>query len=162
MRDAADGTRRRLAYDNVTSFSDSGGLSPDTTYDYRVRATNGAGNSGYSNTASATTGPQTAGTSLTIASLVVTTDGVGQGQKVGRADILVEDENGNAIEGALVTGDFSGTLTEQGVSSTTDANGLAIVTTSISAKGKVDVTFCVSSVVLSGYNSFIGPQCSNN
>lgn len=147
---------------NVTTYSDSGGLSPDTTYDYRVRATNGAGNSGYSNTASATTDPQTPGTSLTIASLVVTTDGVGQGQKVGRADILVEDENGNAIEGALVTGDFSGTFTEQGVSSTTDANGLAIVTTSTSAKGKVGVTFCVSSVVLSGYNSFIGPQCSNN
>ena len=127
-----------------------------------MRATNGAGNSVYSNTATATTGPVTAGTCLTVASLVVTTDGVGKGQKVGRADILVEDENGNAIEGALVTGDFSGTFAEQGVSSTTDANGLAIVTTSASAKGKVNVTFCVTSVVLSGYNSFTGPQCGNN
>ncbi|MDZ7269295.1 MAG: S8 family serine peptidase, partial [candidate division KSB1 bacterium] len=39
---------------NVTSYSDTG-LSPNTTYYYRVRATNGAGDSGNSNEASATT-----------------------------------------------------------------------------------------------------------
>jgi len=39
---------------NVTSYSDTG-LSPSTTYYYRVRATNGAGDSGNSNEASATT-----------------------------------------------------------------------------------------------------------
>ena len=39
---------------NVTSFADVG-LQPSTTYTYRVRAFNTAGNSGYSNTASATT-----------------------------------------------------------------------------------------------------------
>jgi phosphodiesterase/alkaline phosphatase D-like protein len=41
---------------NVTSYSNSG-LAPNTTYYYRVRAYNAAGNSAYSNTASATTGP---------------------------------------------------------------------------------------------------------
>ncbi|HEY3322391.1 MAG TPA: PA14 domain-containing protein [Planctomycetota bacterium] len=39
---------------NATSFGDSG-LTPATTYFYRVRATNAAGDSGYSNEASATT-----------------------------------------------------------------------------------------------------------
>src|SRR6266540_4255740 len=39
---------------NVTSLLD-GGLSPSTKYFYRVRATNGAGNSGYSNRTNATT-----------------------------------------------------------------------------------------------------------
>jgi hypothetical protein len=39
---------------NVTSFA-STNLSASTTYSYRVRASNGAGDSGYSNTASATT-----------------------------------------------------------------------------------------------------------
>jgi serine protease AprX len=39
---------------NVTTFAD-GGLSPSTTFYYRVNATNGGGDSGYSNVASATT-----------------------------------------------------------------------------------------------------------
>jgi hypothetical protein len=40
---------------NATSYNNNSGLSPSTPYSYRVKATNGAGDSGYSNTASATT-----------------------------------------------------------------------------------------------------------
>jgi len=40
---------------NVTSYNNTTGLSPSTSYSYRVKATSGAGDSGYSNTASATT-----------------------------------------------------------------------------------------------------------
>ncbi len=146
---------------NVTTFSDSS-LTPDTAYDYRVRANNGAGSSGYSNIASATTDPATPGTSLSVASLVVTTDGVGQGFKVGRADILVEDNYGNAVEGALVSGDFLDTFDEPGKNALTNENGLAVVTTSNSAKGRVSVTFCVNSITHPSYSSFTGPLCSSN
>jgi titin len=45
---------------NTTSYQ-STGLSASTTYRYQVRATNGAGNSGYSNIASATTSAVSAG-----------------------------------------------------------------------------------------------------
>ena len=41
---------------NVTGYANTG-LSPGTPYQYRVKAINGAGESGYSNTASATTQP---------------------------------------------------------------------------------------------------------
>ncbi len=45
---------------NVTSYSNTG-LAPSATYHYRVRANNAAGDSGYSNTASATTPPTSTG-----------------------------------------------------------------------------------------------------
>jgi hypothetical protein len=48
---------------NVTTFGDSG-LSASTTYFYRVNATNGGGDSGYSNVASATTQASTGPVSL--------------------------------------------------------------------------------------------------
>jgi fibronectin type 3 domain-containing protein len=48
----------QIATPAATTYSDTG-LSPDTSYSYRVRATDGAGNlSGYSNTATAATGAQ--------------------------------------------------------------------------------------------------------
>lgn len=40
---------------NATAYQNNTGLSPSTTYRYQVRATNGAGPSGYSNIAAATT-----------------------------------------------------------------------------------------------------------
>jgi len=48
---------------NVTTYSDTG-LSANTAYDYRVRAYNSVGNSGYSNIASATTPAPTAPSGL--------------------------------------------------------------------------------------------------
>jgi len=45
---------------NVTTYRDSG-LDASTAYDYRVRAFNATGNSGYSNVASVTTNPPTSG-----------------------------------------------------------------------------------------------------
>ncbi len=55
-RHAGDGNFAEIATvgTDVTSYDDTG-LSANTTYTYRVRASNGAGDSGYSNEASATT-----------------------------------------------------------------------------------------------------------
>ncbi|HYR50287.1 MAG TPA: galactose oxidase-like domain-containing protein, partial [Candidatus Eisenbacteria bacterium] len=63
-------TQIAVAGATAVSFSD-GGLTASTTYSYRARATNAAGNSAYSNTASATTQapppPPTAPTNLAAA-----------------------------------------------------------------------------------------------
>lgn len=46
--------------ENIQTYNDTG-LDPSTTYTYRLRAYNGVGNSGYSNTAQATTAPLPSG-----------------------------------------------------------------------------------------------------
>lgn len=59
---SADGTNWSLLYTvpaDVTTYTD-GGLTPETTWYYRVRAHNAGGYSAYSNTASATTDPSAA------------------------------------------------------------------------------------------------------
>jgi FtsP/CotA-like multicopper oxidase with cupredoxin domain len=147
------------------TYSDAG-LAADTAYDYRVRAVNGAGPSGYSNVASATTEAVTGGTALQLGSLVVTAEGIGQGFKRGRADIVVVDDQSNLVEGARVTGDFSGTFVEDGVFADTDASGAATIATSGEpAKGKVSVTFCVDSITHPDLADFLpaaGSVCASN
>ena len=130
---------------DVTGYSDSG-LSPETTYDYRVYAINGAGSSGYTNVASATTDPVTAGSTMKVGSLIVTAEGVGKGFKAGRADVVVLDDQDNPVTGAVVTGDFSGTFNETATSQPTDAAGATTLGTVGTAKGQVSVTFCVTSI----------------
>jgi FtsP/CotA-like multicopper oxidase with cupredoxin domain len=88
---------------NVLNHTDDG-LGASTMYYYRVRAVNGHGESDYSNTDSATTHAAQAGTSVEIRSLNVSTRGTGQGQKVGRAEIVVEDDQGSLVAGAVVSG----------------------------------------------------------
>ena len=54
--------------------------------------------------------------------------------------------NGFPFEGALVKGSFSGTITENNLSASTDANGVAVFDTSTAAKGSVSFDFCVTEI----------------
>ena len=145
----------------VTTYSDTG-LSADTSYDYQVRATNVAGNSGYSNIASATTDPVLAGSTLSIGSFIVTAEGIGQGFKRGRADITVEDDQGNATPDVVVDGYFAGTFSETIVGLATDANGLVTYATNGSAKGRVSVTFCITNMTHATLTYELGTVCQSN
>ncbi len=131
---------------NTTGFSDSG-LNPSSTYFYRVSAYNSNGNSTFSNTSSATTQPQTAGTSVQVGSITVSTLSQGKGQKSGRAVVVVVDDQGAAVAGATVTGDFSGGINETGISgNATDGNGSTTIDSSQSAKGVKSLSFCVTAI----------------
>jgi len=89
---------------NSTAHSDTG-LTADTLYYYRVFSWNGGGDSDFSNTANATTNPAVDPTSVQLGSISLTTVGVGRGNKVGRATIIVIDDQGNTLADAVVSGE---------------------------------------------------------
>ncbi|MFO8006737.1 MAG: subtilisin, partial [Candidatus Brocadiia bacterium] len=61
-----------------------------------------------------------------------------------RAEVVILDDAGVAVEGATVTGTFSGDVTGSG-SDATDANGLAVIESG-NARNVTSVTFCVDDV----------------
>lgn len=135
---------------NATSFSDTS-LNASTTYYYRVNASNTAGTSGNSNVASAITdanGGGSVGTSVDVGSITVSFVGVGGGNKVGQADIIVTDDLGSPISGAVVSGEFTGSFNETiSASPVTDANGQTVVSTTQAGKVKKGtLSFCVTAI----------------
>ena len=146
---------------NVTAFDDSG-LAANTTYDYRVEATNAFGSSDYSNVATATTDPAGTPTEVTVGSIEVSTLSEGGGQKRGRAVVVVVDDQGNLIANAYVEGFFSGTFTDefnegQGPSL---ADGSVTFDTAGTSKGKITLEFCVTYITApdgSGLKDFNSP-----
>lgn len=87
--------------------------------------------------------PGGGGTESHVDSIVPGTLGGGT-KKRARATVVIVDETGAAAAGAMVTGSFSGSHTEV-VSATTDVNGSAVLTTSVT-NGSAAFTFCVDDV----------------
>ena len=130
---------------NVISYSDTG-LAALTTYWYRVSAFNDDGESAYSNEVSATTEQAGTASALLLSSITVSTVSEGKGQKRLLAVVAVTDNNGASIEGAVVSGDFSGSITQNDVTATTDSSGNATLETDTAVKGGVSFEFCVNSI----------------
>jgi FtsP/CotA-like multicopper oxidase with cupredoxin domain len=130
---------------DTTSYSDTG-LAESSTWFYRVQASNTHGSSPYSNTASATTLSGGSPTSVQVDTVTVSTSGIGGGQKIGRATVVITDDLGGLVEGADVHGEFSGDISSVTLIGTTDATGSTVIESTDSAKGKVNLTFCVTSV----------------
>lgn len=150
---------------NSTSHSDTG-LNASTTYYYRVNASNTAGTSANSNVASAITDADTGGgtgTSVQVGSIAVSTQGVGGGNKIGVADIVVLDDLGNPVENAVVGGEFTGSINEViAVSSATNASGQTSVNTTQTDRGKVTLSFCITSIThdtLQDFSAVPGQVC---
>lgn len=136
---------------DITGYSDKG-LSADTLWYYRVWATNDLnGNSGYSNTANARTDPDPGGVADRVIadSITVSTQGLGKGFKIGRADVVVTDNLGGLVSGAMVYGEFSGDIVYGELTGTTGSEGDVRFETleSEPVKGKVSITFCVTKII---------------
>jgi hypothetical protein len=145
---------------NATSFQ-STGLAASTTYFYRVRAVNRAGASANSATAGATTQAAGSATTTHVEAITVVTVSAGQGKK--RA-VTVRDNLGAVVPNAIVSGAFTGSISGAG-SATTNASGVAMITTTSAAGGNVNVTFCVSGILhaMLTYNSAANVEtCDHN
>ena len=121
-------------------------LAANTTYNYRVAAAKDGVLSDYSNTATATTQAAGAGTSIVVGSITVSTVSGAKGIKFGQATIVVVDDVGNPVPGAMVTGDFTGDINEEMIEDQADGNGISIVETSISVKKVRSLDFCVTAI----------------
>jgi PKD repeat protein len=127
---------------NVSSYANTG-LTADRTYYYRVKAGNGAGESGYSNVISATT--QTA-PAMHVGDL----DGsrsVTKKSWSAKVTILVQDAAERPVSGSVVSGAWNSTAA---ASCTTGTAGTCTVTAAKLTPGTPSVTFTVGNVVKSG------------
>jgi hypothetical protein len=143
--DGADFLDIATADADVTAYSDTG-LAAMTTYWYRVLATNDNGDSAPSNVANATTDPAGDATALALGTIVLGTSSAGKGAKRERAEVQVLDNTGGLVENAVVTGQFSGTISETGVTGISGPDGIAVLETTGTAKGSVSFEFCVNSI----------------
>jgi len=147
---------------DTIAYSDTG-LAAMTEHWYRVSATNDFGDSAASNSASATTEEAGDATKLALGGITLGTSNAGKGAKLERAEVLVLDDAGNVVEGAVVTGIFSGAINESGVTGTSDADGNAVLETSGSAKGSLSFEFCVDTITHTGLSPFepaFGEACA--
>ncbi|MGK2925779.1 MAG: hypothetical protein ACSLE2_09155, partial [Lysobacterales bacterium] len=147
---STDGTNfspRGTANTNATTWSDTN-LSAATRYWYRVLAVNDSGSSDPSNVADATTNPAGTATAVRYRSITVSLVSEAKGAKRERAEVVVEDDAGNLLPGATVTGNFTGTITQNGVTALSGAGGVATLQTNQTAKGSVSFEFCVTGITL--------------
>ena len=142
-------------------------LTADTRYDYQVLASKPGCSSAPSDVAFATTDPAGEATALALGSITVSTVNAGKGQKFGRAVVVVRDDTGSLVEGAIVTGQFSGTFTEDiEASAPTGPDGSTTIDTSDIVKGGVMFEFCVTGITKTGsgladFTSPPGVSCSS-
>jgi PKD repeat protein len=117
-----------------------------TTYYYVVTAVD---TSEYesANSVEASATPQATGgaTSMHVANIVVTSAKAVRGARHGVAEVIVVDDQGTPVDGAEVSGSFTGDLTET-QTQPSGADGVALFTTTDTKKGGLNLTFCVTGV----------------
>ena len=138
----------------VATYTDSG-LTASTAYTYRVRASNAAGDSAYSNEATGTT-------QAPLMAHVGDLDGSKSANKkawAASAVVLVHNGSEAVVSGAVVTfgwtsyGPTGSAVSHGTLSATTSTRGTCTVSLkNLSLTGVAKVTFTVSNIVKSGYS----------
>ena len=82
---------------------------------------------------------------MTVQSNIVSTVNIGQGNKVGHAEVTLSDGCGGPDQIVAVTGDFTGDIVESDITANTN-NQVAVLETIETQKGRVNLTFCVETL----------------
>ncbi len=128
---------------NSNAFNNTG-LAASTTYYYVVRAVNSGGSSAFSNEASATTQNPPALTAVHVSS--ITMSWVASGSKFkAQAIVNVKDANGANVADATVTGNFTGSINNSGLSGVSNTSGNATVASTSTIRNGT-VTFTVTGI----------------
>lgn len=132
---------------SATSFS-PGNLAASTTYYWAVDEVNGAGT---------TPGPVWSFTTgagspeVHVNSIVLGTQRAGKNYRGNATIQIVDSSTGQPVQGAIVSGNFTGAFSESG-SGTTDASGEVVITTGAKIPLPFSFTFTVTGVTLGGYD----------
>lgn len=122
---------------NSTAYSDTG-LSQNTTYYYVVRSRNASGSSANTVQASATTKRRVNVNSITMSWVLSGT------KYKSRATVNVKDAAGLNVNSATVTGNFTGSFTNNGLTGVTSSGNAVITSTSTLTTGTI--TFTVTNI----------------
>jgi hypothetical protein len=106
-------------------------------------------------------GPGEPGTVVQVGSVTLSTVNAGKGLKLGQATVLVTDELGNPVANAVVSGGFSGDITESVPNAVTGVDGTVSFVTTQSAKGIKNLTFCVTGITHDTLADFAGSVCAS-
>jgi PKD repeat protein len=115
------------------------------TYTVTLTASNTCGSDGETKVDYITVNEVVGPTEMSVASIVVTKQNLGGGNKQGVATVTILDNNGDPVSGATVIGDFSGKTTDLGVTGVTNGSGVATLLSS-SARGGGSWCFEVTNV----------------
>lgn len=150
----ADGTIFQVEF-----FADATSIGVDTSEPYAVDftvplgqsiltavATDNSGGTTTSSQVTITGQSASSASSLHVSAITLGSLSAGKGQKYGTASVAIEDDLGNLVSNASVTGTFSGTFNEQ-VTAVTNSNGVAILQTSTASKGTLSLNICIDAVM---------------
>ena len=134
---------------NTTSYNNSG-LAASTTYYYVVRAVNSGGSSPLSNETSATTQTPPPISQVHVHSITMSWVASGNRFKA-QAAVTVKDASGANVANATVTGNFTGSINNSGLSAGSNTSGVATITSTSSIRNGT-VTFTVTGITGSNMN----------
>ncbi len=135
-----------------SSQNPSHAYSANGTYTVMLTVTDDMGATGSTSSSVTVDDGTTTGPTLSVTQLRIGKVRVGGSTRQGKATIVVNDDSGNAVSGAVVTGTFSGPIDESGSDDTNNKGRAVIISVGTFPNNQFNqLDFCIDDIVLAGY-----------